>query len=310
MAEGTKRPSKYGQIGNDVPQQWGQTIWVSSSGTTDRILGEIVTGNDGNDGSMLRPLATIEQALVVADVFDVVRLYPGTHTFGASLAMSTVGVSIRGATSHSGRPLSRIQMNVADQVINVTAAGCGLHDLIIEGLTAQTYVDFTSAAEGLWINGCTFDMETPAANLATIGVAPTGSGPFNLVLFENCRFLSDGAQGNGIVATATRNSQIRNCEFVVNVGTWASAVLCGAVTESLLIRDCNFLSINGGTMARGVNGAGATLDRGVMVLESDFGAAVTAPIDAFATADDCEIGLNFQAGIGATDGGTVITATD
>jgi len=126
------------------------------------------------------------------------------------------------------------------------------------------------------------------------------------LLIDGCTFVSDGAQGNAIVATAAIRSAIKNCLIYNTAGTWASAILCGAATTGLYIVD-NIITSYGTALTAGVNGTGATIASGVQCVRNQFGSLVTVPVDNF-DAGECELSENYQLGVGATDGGALIVA--
>lgn len=190
-----------------------------------------------------------------------------------------------------------------DEIANVTAADCAFVGLTIIPITAADAIDLSAAADRLLVKDCWFDMETPAVNVATVGITGAAAEHVNIV---GSTFLTDGAQGNYIVGTALIDSFITNCKFMNTAGTLVSGVLCGAATTGLHIDRCTMLDY-GTAITRGIDGTGATIAGGVIVTNSLFGASVTVAIDAF-DAGEAEIAENYQLGVGATDGGVLIVA--
>jgi hypothetical protein len=108
------------------------------------------------------------------------------------------------------------------------------------------------------------------------------------------------------VATALLDSVIEDCDFSLSGGTWASVIIAAAATDRLLIRGCTF-TCAGTAITVGINGTGATLATGVAVNDCRFSSLVTVPVDGFSAAE-CELSMNYDSGIGAADGGALITA--
>lgn len=240
---------------------------------------------------------------------DAIVLMPGTHTVAtASIAQSKAGVKIFGPEAWFGRPVYKpsaiLTTSVAgDEIINVTAPDCGIIGVTIRPITASDAIDLSTAADGYLVDQCLFDLSTPAVNVATIGI--TLAAAENIVIRNN-KFVSDGAQGNAIVATGAIDSLIEGNLIYNTAGTWASAILCGAATTGLFIVG-NYITCYGTALTAGVNGTGATIAKGVMCINNRFGSLVTVPIDNF-DAGECELSENYDSGIGAADGGVLITA--
>lgn len=241
---------------------------------------------------------------------DAIVLGPGTHTVStASLAMSKAGVKIWGPEAWMGVgtriPSAILTTDVtADEIMNVTAPDCGLIGVTVRPITASDAIDLSAAADGFLVDGCHFDLYTPAVNAATVGI--TGAAA-NDVMIRRSTFISDGAQGNAIVATGLLNSYIEECVLYNTAGTWASAILCGAATSGLFIHGNRFASY-GTALSVGVNGTGATIAGGVQLTDNRFSVLVTAPVDNF-DSGEAELGVNYIMTVGGGTGGTLVTAT-
>jgi len=242
---------------------------------------------------------------------DAIVLWPGDHTVStASLAMSKASVRIFGAEEWLGvgrpglKPSATLTTDIAaDQIMNVTAADCGIYGVTIIPITAADAIDLSAAADRFVLQNCFVDMFTPVVNIATVGIKLAAADD---LLIDGCTFVSDGAQGNAIVATGAIRSRIKNCLIYNTAGTWASAILCGAATTGLFIEG-NYITSYGTALTAGVNGTGATIAKGVQCTNNRFGSLVTVPIDNF-DAGECELSENYDSGIGATDGGVLIVA--
>ena len=302
-------PANYGRITGQIPNTVGQVFFVAPSSSYS-FNGLTYASSDGHDGlAPDRALATVNRAwaLASANSGDVIVLLPGAHTVTESIAASTAGVTMTGLPGGVGnrlRPKTSLTISASDELINVTAADIEISNLTLIPITTDATVDLTAAGDRLCIHDCAFDMATPAASTSTVGVFALGAA--SNVLVERCYFECDGAQGNAIIATALLDSLISECTFSLSAGTWASAILCGAGTDRLLIEGCKFYCA-GTAITVGVNGTGADQADGVKVVDCRFDTDVTVPIDGF-SAGECNIAENYDMGVGSTDGGALIVA--
>lgn len=302
--------TKYGSYWGVIPETSGDIYWVSPTDTY-TLQTRTYSASDGHDGlSPERGLRTIDRAwnLVTANAGDIILLLPGTHTVQTtSVAADIAGVSMFGLPGGLGnvaRQKTVLTTDITgDEILNVTAANIEMGYFTLRPITASDALDLTAAADNFHMHHFGFDLQTPAVSTATIGITLAAA---NYVLLEDFFVECDGAQGDAIVATGALDSLIRNFTLYLSAGTWASAILCGAATNRLLIEKGSFLCA-GTAITVGVNGTGATIARGVAVQDCRFSDLVTVAIDNF-DAGECEIAENYQLGVGSTDGGVLITA--
>lgn len=295
-----------------IPNTNGRVYWVAP-GDTYTYAGDSFTASNDNDGlSPKRALRGIGRAvtLVTADADDVIVLLPGAHTVAtASLALSKARLTIMGLPSGKGnrmRPRTSVTTDItADQIANITAANIEIAHLRFIPITGAAALDFSAAADNLYIHDCSFDMATPAASVSTLGIDATGAA--SNVLIEDCYFEVDAAQGACIDMTGTLDSVISRCWFQNSAGTHAASVTAGAATDRLMIADCYWQITNAAVVTACIDGTGATIASGVLCARNVFGDRNTVPIDGF-DIGECELAENYEAGLGATDGGVLITA--
>jgi hypothetical protein len=302
--------TRYGTLHGQIPQTGGRIFWVAPAAQY-TVVGNTYAASDNNDGlSPERALLTLAQAITnaTANVGDVIVLLPGAHSWATSVALNKAGLTIWGLPGGAGNPLyKRVSITTtatADQIINVTAADVEIAHLSVIPITAAAGIDFSAAANNLYIHDCHFDLQTPAVNIATLGIDALGAA--GKVAIERCYFESDGAQGVGIDMTATVDSLVQDCIFVNSAGTWAAAISTGAATDRCVIRR-NYFQCTGTAMTTGIDGTGASLAQGVLISDNRFGSLVTVPIDGF-DATEAEISENYDFGVGATDGGVLVVA--
>jgi hypothetical protein len=302
--------TKYGTLWANLPQTAGRVYWVAPADSY-TVDGRSYTASDQQDGlSPERALRTIDRAwnLVTANAGDVIILLPGTHTVStASVAADVAGVSMFGLPGGRGnhvRSKTILTTDITgDEIINVSAANIEMGYFTLRPITASDALDLTAAADNFHMHDFSVDLQTPAVSTSTIGITLAAA---NYVLLENFYVECDGAQGDAIVATGALDSVIRNFTITQSAGTWASAILTGAATDRLHIDNGYFLPSNA-TLTAGVNGTGATIASGVLITRCMFADSVTVAIDNF-DAGEAEIAENYQLGVGATDGGVLITA--
>lgn len=247
----------------------------------------------------------------VAGRGDAIVFAPGTHTVStASIAMSKAGVSLWGPEAWMGReaqvPTAILTTDItADQIGNITAPDIGFYGLTIRPITAAAAFDFSAAAHNLRVEGCHLDLYTPAVSTSTVGFSAGGAATG--MRFVGNNVISDGAQGNALVMTATTNSLIADNRFVLTAGSWASVILCGAATDTLVI-DNNLWIGSGTAITVGINGTGATLASGVFVTRNVNSVLVTKLVDNF-DAGECDLGINYIMTDTGGTGGTLVTLT-
>lgn len=303
--------TRYGDFWGRIPETAGRVFWVAP-GASYTAGGQAYVASDQNDGlDPRRALLTVNRAwaLCTADAGDVIVALPGTHTPSASIAANVAGVTMMGLPSGRGNVLKQkttIAAVTGDQNMNVTAANIEIAFLNFIPVTADTAIDFTLDADSLHIHHCSFDMATPAVSVNTHGIEALSAA--SNVLIDNCYFESDGAQGEGLALLSVVDSVVEDCLFTLSAGTWAAAMsILGAGADRIVVRRCVF-TCSGTAITAGVLGTTLTGANSVFFHDNRFGSLVTVPIDTFAAAD-AEISENYDFGVGATDGGVLITAT-
>jgi len=302
--------SDYGGIWGAVPATAGQVFWVAPGAGSYTVNGLAYDASDGNDGlSPERAFATADAGVNAAtNNGDVVVLLPGTHTPTASLAMDSAGVTLTGLPSGAGnfvRQKTIIDTVSGDQSINVTAASCEIAYLHFTVVTTDSAIDASADADQLHVHHCSFDMATAAADTGTIGIDMIGAA--SNVLIDHCYFECGAAQGPAIACGGALEMVIEDCVTAQSGGTWAAAITQAAAGRRLIIRRCDF-QVGNGTGTVGILGTTGGEVSMALISHCNFADSITNAIDTY-DAGDCEIVENYQAGLGSTDGGVLITAT-
>jgi len=301
--------TKYGTLWGAIPQTAGRVFWVAPSASY-TVEGRSYVASDGQDGlAPDRAVLTLDYAvgLCSANVGDVIVLLPGAHSWSASVAVDVAGITITGLPGGAGnylRQRASVTTSAADEIMNVTAANVEIAYLHVIPATTKAGIDFSANADNLHVHDCSFDMATPAVDTGTIGLDATG-GASN-VLIRNNYFECDGAQGPAIDVTGCLDSVVEDNTFNLSANTWAAAITTGAATARVVIRR-NLFNDGAGTITAGIDGTGATIANGVVIHDNRFGVTVTVPVDNFDAAE-AVISENYDFGVGATDGGVLITA--
>lgn len=305
--------SSYGIMDGVTPQYAGRTIWVSPSASY-TVAGKTYSASDDNDGlSPERALRRVNRAWAIALAGDTIVLLPGTHSAAntsgtaTSVAANVANVRMTGLGGSPWAKSAKLTVAAADQTVNVTAANIEISNITLLGdalNTGSALLDFSSAATGLYIHDCVIDVTAQTANTSILGLDATGAAQG--VVIERVVSICDGAFGAMIDMTATLDSKVVNCEHVQTTGTLAAYLTAGAATDRLHIRGC-YVVDGAGTVTAGIDGTGATVANGVAISNCLFGVGVTVPIDNF-DAGEAMITLNYDFGIGATDGGVLIVA--
>ena len=252
--------------------------------------------------------ANLAYAACVDGRGDAVVFLPGTHTLTANIANAKAGVSYWGPEAWAGRAVrkpSAIIVPLAATVgFAITAPDVSFNGLSLRPITALSFATFTGDADGLSVEGCYFDMFTPAVNIATEGF--TGSAAIDNFLFKNNIAWSDGAQGPVVELTgANLGGKFIGNHYHVDAGSWASAVNLIDIDGITVEED---LATCGGTaMTACFTGSGTTVIAGAVFRDCRKGVLVTLLVDGFGTTSHAELVGNHTATIGGGTGETLIT---
>ena len=308
--------TKYGSFLGAIPQACGRVFWVAPA-LSYMVDGQYYESSDANDGlSPQKALRRVNRAwaLVTANQGDVIVLLPGTHSAAntagtaTSVAASVAGVTMIGLPCGKGNPYRKrtvLTCAAADQTINVTAADIEIANITFLGdalNTGSANLDFSAAADRLYIHDCTVDVTAQTASTSILGFGATGAA--SNVLIERCVFHVDGAFGAMVDMSATLNSAVQDCIFSLQTGTLAVGLLTGAAGRLYLLR--NQFNCGAGTMTAPISGTGATVANGVYCSMNLFGVNSTVTVDNFDAAE-AVLSMNYIFTVGGGTGGTLTT---
>lgn len=202
----------------------GQVFWVGNSST---LVPGTVGGNDGNDGTFQRPMATIEAALAKcrANVGDIIFVKPGhaeTIANATTLTLDKAGVSIIGLGAGSSRPTLTFS-TAATANIPVTAANMSIQNFLFVANVADVASVFTatgtSTPTDLNIENCEFRDTSSILNFISI---VTGNATANSM--NGFRFVGNRISSLGTTAATTAIKLASATDRVTltdNYGNWA-----------------------------------------------------------------------------------------
>lgn len=299
----------YGTLWAAIPQTTGRIFWVAPGAGGYTVEGQTYRASDDNDGlSPQRALASVTRGVNLADGDgDVVVLLPGDHTVSEQIAMDTDNVTLMGLPGGAGsylKPRTSLTISIDDNLIMVTAHHCEIAHLELIPITTEDAITL-NGGNACHIHDCLFDMSTPAADTGTHGIRFFAAPEHTLI--QRCYFLCDGAQGEAIETQEGVQTVIEDCTFVLTAGIWAACVSQDAAGRRLLVRRCDF-QVGNGTILLGINGETGGEVSMLLASHCNFADSVTNPVDSY-DAGDAEIVECYQAGLGAGDGGVLITAT-
>lgn len=307
--------TKFGTLWGQIPQTNGNVYWVAPAASY-VVEGRTYSASDNNDGlSPERAVLTLDRAISIATANggDVIVLLPGAHSWSASVALDVAGLTITGLPGGKGHPgykrASITTTATADEVINVTAANCEISHLRIIPITAATAIDYTAAADNLYIHDCSFDMYTPAVSTSTKGIAPT-TALINAdhLRIEGCYFETDGAQGFMVDVGSCTGYVVEGNTFINTAGVLATACEDTGLTAGIGVWIGNrMLALGTATITKGINGGDKVNTESTGFLGNFFGGIITTPIDTYG-AGDAWIVENYKSSIGNSSGGALIVA--
>lgn len=307
--------TQYGSLWAAIPQTAGTIWWVAPSASY-TIAGRAYAASDNNAGDHPeRALLTLAQAVTnaTANAGDVIVLLPGAHSWSASAAVSKAGLTITGLPGGMGnfvRPKTSITTTAADEIINVTAADIEIAHLRIIPVTTKAGIDFTSAANRLYVHHCSLDLATAAANTGTQGIAAStaAQSPSHLLL-EDIYVECNAAQGPAIEVGDAKDYVVRRVTVALSAAsTWAAALSgAGATSQRGVWRDNVLMAQAGSTMTIGIRGTDVGSVSVVHFYGNFFSDNVTKGVDDYG-AGDAVISENYKGSIGGGSGGAIVTA--
>lgn len=307
--------TSYGTVVGQLPDYPGRTLWVSP-GDSYAWGGKTFSASNDNDGlSPERALRRVNRAWALASAGDTIVLLPGTHSAAnnagtaTSIAANVASVRMVGLNTGGSPWVRSTKLTIAanDEAVNVTAANVEIAYITFLGdvlATGSAHVNFSAAATGFYIHDCTIDVTAQTASTSILGLDAIGAAQG--VVIERVTSFCDGAFGAMIDMTATLDSKVVECAHSQSTGTLASYLTAGAATDRLHIRKC-YVVDGAGTVTAGIDGTGATIANGVNISDCRFGVGVTVPVDNFDAAE-ATLSENYDFGVGAMDGGALITA--
>jgi hypothetical protein len=290
----------------------GRTFFVSPSDSY-LIEGRAYSASNDNDGlDPRRALRTVNRAwvLVTDACGDKIVLLPGAHTVSSSIAGSKSQVHMTALGGQNFvRPTATLTTTAtADEIMNLTAADIEISNIRFIPITAATAVDFTAACHRLYVHDCSFDMATPAANVATRGLGHAGIAAYTIapqnILIQHNYFEVTGAQGPALSLGDAADFVIEKNIIAFKGGTWAQATLQGGVLGWGVYRENEVHCFKNGTITAGITGTDLTSTLSVAIYRNLFSGTQTKPIEDWG-ATDATIAENYKTENGGAAGGVL-----
>lgn len=264
--------TKYGSFWGYIPQTNGRVWWVAPSDSY-VIEGRTYSASNDQDGlSPERALRTLAQAISnsTAGVNDVIVLLPGAHSWTASANVSKAGLTIMGipgGRGHRMRQRTSITTTAADEIMNVTAANVEIAYLHVIAVTAQAGIDYSNAADQLYVHDCSFDLFSQVESTSTVGLKSVATaGGCDRLLVENCYFESLGGTGAHIILDSVNRGEVANTTFRHTGSTaLAEAVQCTTGAVDIMLDNCRFVFGTGAIMTDAIDWTGNTLDASLSI---------------------------------------------
>ena len=162
----------------------GRVLWVNNSGVLPKGG---VAGADGNDGSYLRPLATLDRALALCTAHrgDVIMLMPGhaeNVATAAAIDVDKAGVAIIGLGAGTKRP--KFSFTAAAATFAITAGNCSFYNIEWQANFADVAIGLdVSGVDGLSFDSCYFTEAGTDLNYVHVVDLATGCDDIS---FERC----------------------------------------------------------------------------------------------------------------------------
>lgn len=228
-------------VNNGVPVVPGGLPWGRYY-----LFVDSVTGSTGGDGTLDRPISTIDGAInkCVANKGYVIVALPGhaeTISAAAGIAADVAGVKIVGLGEGSSKPTLTFSTSTAAD-INVSAANVLFRNFRLVCNIDSLVNFFDLDADWCWIEDCDFVTSSAKEALGFINIATTKDNFF----IRRCTFLqptdpagTDGAADTGaIFFVDSENIYIEDCNFY---GMFETAIIHNRTTagKNVWVRRCD-----------------------------------------------------------------------
>jgi hypothetical protein len=233
----------------------GKVFWVNNSTV---LPPGGVAGANGNDGSYLKPVATLTRALALckANRGDIIMLMPGhaeNVATAAAIDVNVAGVAVIGLGTGTKRP--KFSFTAAAATFAITAGNCSFYNVQWEANFADVAIGLdVSGVDGLSFDSCYFTEASTNLNYVHVVDLATGCDDIS---FEKCKWITgDAANDSHINAVASSGFYMKDCFLAANV---AQTSVVGLVASSgnmtnVWIDNCAFRSNIDGALWVDFNG--------------------------------------------------------
>lgn len=239
----------------------GKVHWVNGSS----VLPEGgIGGSNGNDGTYLRPYATIDYAIgkCTASRGDIIAVMPGhteTVIAAAGIDLDVAGVAIIGLGRGSLRPTVTFTTAAAASV-DVAAANVLIHNILfVNGIDSQTHMLDVHASD-VTIDNCEFREGAATQALSAITADTADNDSDRLVVSNSVIHMPTAGPNDGIsLAKDFIGVRIEDCNIYGNFSNAGIDVPAGGNAQvNLVIKGSAVENLQTGDHAIQINGTGNT----------------------------------------------------
>lgn len=193
---------------------------VAASNTSTRVMYvSDDSGNDSNDGSLLKPFKTIQAALNAAAAFPstfntpvLVKVYPSTSgsVYTENLTISQQGVMLEAVSNAYHSDMCTIHGSITVNLTGIAGGGSFAASqnnahiqgfAIVSSAASPTIVFSGTVYQGLFLEKCTVQ-NTGGSNALSVTNSGTSGGAFSTVTIRDCDFSNSSASNATISHTA------------------------------------------------------------------------------------------------------------
>ncbi len=297
----------------DIPHP-GQVFYVNSTSVLPK---NGVGSSNGNDGTYLRPFATLDYAIgrCTADRGDIIYLMPGhseTISAAASVDFDVAGITVIGL-GH-GSKQAKLTWSDAAGTVHVDADDTRFYNINFQAAIADVTAGINIDNNGCEFHNCLFDES--GADLNWVVVMNVADGVDDLVV-DNCMYIGNDASNDHFIEMAGTHENVRitNNTMIHETAQTAAVAIIESATQqiNLLLEDNKFHSETAAAAASCVVLTNATnngwaINNTISTVDTDATGANA--IAAFDVTGLASVGNKFVAGTADTHGIETFTTVE
>lgn len=188
-----------------------------------------IAGSNGNDGSYLKPFASIDYAVgrCVASRGDIIMVMPGhveTVSTAAGLALDVAGVAVIGLGNGALR--AKVNLTATTATVAISAASCTMHNILFTGGIDAVASAIVVSASDVTLSRCELRDVT---GQMTVGVLTTAAA--DRLLLSEFVYRGDSAAGGQNAISIVGGDHIEIKDFSID-GNFSGAAIDVATTAT------------------------------------------------------------------------------